>query len=164
MKATNYILKRGSELATDYPYRKACCLLYREISDYVGKDLIWYWIKRLSKLLEIKERIRTQELLNKPKSPPKSKYLKAIIEIDATNIHKQYKGRATKENLEAKLTICYAGVKERNNKNYLENKILYAGVENTDTFGSNLYSLLLEEKLNITLIENKLLISDGEDG
>ncbi len=161
LKATHYILKRASELATDYTYRKAAYLLSKEISEYIGKNLIWYWIKRLGKLLEIREKIRTQDILNNLKLPSKSKYLKAIIEIDGTSIHKQHKGRATRENLETKLAICYTGIKKRNNRNYLENKIIYAGVEDTHTFGNNLYSLL-EDKLNITSIKDKLLIGDGD--
>ncbi len=162
LKATNYILKRASELATDYTYRKASHLLSTEISDYIGKNLIWYWIKRLSKLLEIKEAIRKQTILNNLKLPStESKYPKAIIEIDATSIHKQYKGKPTKENLEVKLAICYTDIKKKNKKNYLENKIIYGGIEDTTTFGNNLYSLL-EEKLNITYVKDKLLIGDGD--
>jgi hypothetical protein len=60
LKATNYILKRASELATDYTYRKASFLLSKEVSDYIGKNLVWYWVKRIGKLLEEKEKIRTR--------------------------------------------------------------------------------------------------------
>jgi hypothetical protein len=161
LKATNYILKRATELATDYTYRKASCLLSKEISDFIGKNLIWYWIRRLGKLLEKKEKERAQYILNNLKFPSQSSYLKAVIEIDATSIHKQHKGRLTKENLEVKLGIGYTDIKKKNNKNYLENKIIYAGAEDTNTFGNNFYSLL-EEKLNITSIKDKLLIGDGD--
>jgi hypothetical protein len=161
LKATNYIPKRASELATDYTYRKASYLLSKEISDFTGKNLIWYWVKRLGKLLEMKEKNLTEDILNNLKLSSKSKHLKAVIEIDATSIHKQYKGKPTKENLEVKVGICYTGIKKKNNKNYLENKIIYAGLEDTNTFGNNFYSLL-EEKLNITSIKDKLLIGDGD--
>jgi len=160
LKATNYILKRAAELASDYTYRKASSLLSKEISDYFGKDLIWYWIKRIAKVLEAKENLRTQSILNNQNLSSQSPHPKAIIEIDATSIHKQYKGKPTKENLEVKLAICYTDIKKKK-KNYLENKIIYAGVEDTNTFGNNLYSLL-EEKLNITSIKDKLLIGDGD--
>ncbi|RLB74183.1 MAG: hypothetical protein DRH15_15665 [Deltaproteobacteria bacterium] len=161
LKATNYILKRAAELASDYTYRKASSLLSKEISDYFGKDLIWYWIKRIAKVLEAKENLRTQSILNNQNLSSQSPHPKAIIEIDATSIHKQYKGKPTKENLEVKLAICYTDIKKKNKKNYLENKIIYAGVEDTNTFGNNLYSLL-EDKLNITSIKDKLLIGDGD--
>ncbi len=162
LKATNYILKRASELATECTYRKVSYLLSKEISDFVGKNLIWYWIKRLGKLLEIKEAIQKQAILNNLRLPStESKYPKAIIEIDATSIYKQYKGKPTKENLEVKLAICYTDIKRKNKKNYLENKIIYGRVEDTTTFGNNLYSLL-EEKLNITYVKDKLLIGDGD--
>lgn len=161
LKATNYILKRAAELASDYTYRKASSLLSKEISDYFGKDLIWYWVKRIAKVLEAKENLRTQSILNNQNLSSQSPHPKAIIEIDATSIHKQYKGKPTKENLEVKLAICYTDIKKKNKKNYLENKIIYAGVEDTNTFGNNLYSLL-EDKLNITSIKDKLLIGDGD--
>ena len=35
---------------------KTSCLLSKEISDYFGKDLIWYWVKRIAKVLEVKEK------------------------------------------------------------------------------------------------------------
>jgi hypothetical protein len=162
LKATNYILKRASELATDYTYRKASFLLSQEITDYIGKDLIWCWINKLGKLLEKKEKIKREAIiLGEEDVFQKSKHPKAIIEIDATSIHKQHKGRPTKENLEVKLGICYTDIKKKNNKNYLENKIIYGGVEDTHTFGNNFYTLL-ESKLNITTIKDKLLIGDGD--
>ena len=161
LKATNYILKRASELATDFPYRKASYLLSKEICDFVGKDLIWNWIKKIGRLLEKREDLRAQAVLNNQQLPQQSKHLKAIIEIDATSIHKQYRGRPTKENLGAKLAICYTGIEKKNKKNCLKNKLIYASLEDTNTFGNNLYSLL-EDKLNITSIKNKLLIGDGD--
>ena len=161
LKATNYILKRAAKASSDYTYRKASSLLSKEISDYFGKDLIWYWVKRIAKVLEAKENLRTQSILNNQNLSSQSPHPKAIIEIDATSIHKQYKGKPTKENLEVKLAICYTDIKKKNKKNYLENKIIYAGVEDTNTFGNNLYSLL-EDKLNITSIKDKLLIGDGD--
>ena len=121
-------------------------MLSKEISDYFGKDLIWYWIKRIAKVLEAKENLRTQSILNNQNLSSQSPHPKAIIEIDATSIHKQYKGKPTKENLEVKLAICYTDIKKKK-KNYLENKIIYAGVEDTNTFGNNLYSLLEENSI-----------------
>jgi hypothetical protein len=67
LKSTNYILKRASELAKEYTYRKASHLLSQEISDFIGKNLIWYWIKKVAKLLEVKENLRTQTILNNQK-------------------------------------------------------------------------------------------------
>lgn len=95
------------------PIAKPFHLLSQEMSDFIGKNLIWYWIKRLGKLLEIREKIRTQDILNNPQLPSKSKHLKATIKIDATSIHKQYRGRPTRENLEVKLGICYIRNKEK---------------------------------------------------
>ena len=59
------------------------------------------------------------------------------------------------------MAICYTDIKKKNKKNYLENKIIYAGVEDANTFENNLHSLL-EDKLNITSIKDKLLIGDGD--
>jgi hypothetical protein len=108
-----------------------------------------------------KRKNKNQTILNNQPLLKKSQHLKAIIEIDATSIHKQYKGKSTKENLEVKLAICYTGIEKKNKKNYLENKIIYAGAEDTNTFGNNFYSLL-EEKLKISSVKNKLLIGDGD--
>ena len=161
LKATNYILKRASELATEYSYRKASYLLSQEISDFIGKNVIWYWIKRLGKLLEKREEEEAQDILSRHKFSSRTNHEKAVIEIDATSIHKQHKGRATRENLEVKLGICYTDIKRKGKKNYLENKIIYGGVEDANSFGNNFYAHL-EKKVNITTIRNKLLIGDGD--
>ncbi len=160
-RVTPWVERRGTELATLYPYRQAAELLSQEIGYEVSHRTIHNWVEREGKRLEEQEAREWERLLEERMIEEEEREI-VVIEADATLIHAQ--GEET-DNLEVKVGLLYSGKelesRTAKRKRYrLKEKRLYATLEGAESFGRGLY-LTAARKLEVERAKHLLLLGDG---
>lgn len=162
---TEWVRKRGVELACDHPYRQAAELLGREIGEVVSHRTLHRWVQEEGgKLGAQEEEVRRRvfeggDTLEQEEGQEREI---VVVEVDGTMLASQEKRG---EHFEAKLGLMYTGKelesKEARRKRYrLREKILYGGVEESQAFGEKLY-LKGEQNLQLGRARNLLFVGDG---
>jgi len=162
---TEWVRKRGVELACDHPYRQAAGLLSEEIGEGVSHRTLHRWVQEEGgKLGAEEEEVRRRvfeggDTLEQEEGQEREI---VVVEVDGTMLASQDKRG---EHFEAKLGLMYTGKglesKEAKHKRYrLKEKVLYGGVEEAQAFGEKLY-LKGEQNLHLGGARHLLFIGDG---
>jgi len=164
-EVTEWVRKRGVELACDHPYRQAAELLGAEIGEVVSHRTLHRWVQEEGKKLgaqeeEVRRRVfEGAQTLEREEGPEREI---VVVEVDGTMLASQEKRG---EHFEAKLGLMYSGKelesKEAKRRRYrLKEKVLYGGVEDSQAFGEKLY-LKGEQNLQLDRAKNLLFVGDG---
>lgn len=162
---TEWVRKRGVELACDHPYRQAAELLGEEIGEVVSHRTLHRWVQEEGgKLGAEEEEVRGRvfeggDTLEQEEGQEREI---VVVEVDGTMLASQ-DNRG--QRFEVKLGLMYTGKelesKEAKHKRYrLKEKVLYGGVEEAQAFGEKLY-LKGEQNLHLGGARHLLFIGDG---
>lgn len=162
---TEWVRKRGVELACDHPYRQAAVLLGEEIGEVVSHRTLHRWVQEEGgKLGAEEEEVRRRvfeggDTLEEEEGEEREI---VVVEVDGTMLASQEKRG---EHFEAKLGLMYTGKelesKGAKRKRYrLREKVVYGGVEESQAFGEKLY-LKGEQNLQLGRARNLLFVGDG---
>jgi len=160
-RVTPWVERRGTELATLYPYRQAAGLLSQEIGHELSHRTLHNWVQREGKRLEEEEAKEWERLWEEGVIEGGEREI-VVIETDATSIHAQ--GEET-DNLEVKVGLLYSGKelesRTAKQKRYrLKEKRLYATLKGAESFGEGLY-LTATRNLGVERAKHLLLLGDG---
>jgi hypothetical protein len=162
---TEWVRKRGVELACDHPYRQAAGLLGEEIGEVVSHRTLHRWVQEQGGKLGAEEeevRRRVFEVGDTLEQEEGQEREIVVVEVDGTMLASQ-DNRG--QRFEVKLGLMYTGKelesKEAKHKRYrLKEKVLYGGVEEAQAFGEKLY-LKGEQNLHLGGARHLLFIGDG---
>ena len=163
-QGTDWVRKRGIELACDHPYRQAAELLAQEIGEVLSHRTLHRWMqeegRRLGREEEAKRR-RVFEEGDTLEGEGEEREI-VVVEVDGTMLSSQ---EERGERFEVKLGLMYTGKelesKQAKRKRYrLKEKVLYGGVEEAEAFGEKLY-LKGEGRLHLGGARHLLFIGDG---
>jgi len=163
-QGTDWVRKRGVELACDHPYRQARDLLAWEIGEVLSHRTLHRWVQEEGRRLRREEETKRRRVFEEGDTLEEEEEGREIVvvEADGTMLSSQEErgGR-----FEVKLGLLYTGKelesKEAKRKRYrLKEKVLYGGVEEGEAFGEKLY-LRGEERLNLGGAKHLLFIGDG---
>lgn len=165
---TDWVRKRGIELACDHPYRQAADLLAQEIGEVLSHRTLHRWVQEEGRKLRREEEAQRRRVFEEGDIPDGEGEEREIVvvEVDGTMLSSQERQRMGRgERFEAKLGLLYTGKelesKEAKWKRYrLKEKVLYGGVEEGEAFGEKLY-LKGEERLKVGGAKHLLFIGDG---
>jgi len=170
-QGSDWVRKRGVELACDHPYRQAADLLAQEIGEELSHRTLHRWVQEEGRKLRGEEEAKRRRVFEEGDSLPTGSCKDegeeeereiVVVEADGTMLSSQEKGE---DRFEVKLGLLYTGKelesKEAKRKRYrLKEKVLYGGVEEGGAFGEKLY-LRGEERLNLGGAKYLLFIGDG---
>lgn len=141
---TEWVRKRGVELACDHPYRQAAELLGEEIGEEVSHRALHRWVQEeggrpVAEEEEVRRRVFEGGDTLEQEGGQEREIV--VVEADGTMLASQEKRG---EHFEAKLGLMYSGKelesKEGKRKRYrLKEKVIYGGVEEAGAFGEKLY-------------------------
>ena len=162
---TEWVRKRGVELACDHPYRQAAELLGEEIGEVVSHRTLHRWVQEQGDKLRAEEeevRRRVFEGGDTLEQEEGEEREIVVVEVDGTMLASQEKRG---EHFEAKLGLMYTGKeleskKAKRRRYRLKEKVLYGGVEESKAFGEKLY-LKGEQKVQLGRARNLLFVGDG---
>jgi len=161
---TDWVRKRGIELACDHPYRQAAELLAQEIGEVLNHRTLHRWVQEEGRKLRGEEDAQRRRIFEEGDIPDGEGEEREIVvvEVDGTMLSSQ---EERGERFEVKLGLLYTG-KELESKGAkwkryrLKEKVLYGGVEEGEAFGEKLY-LRGEKRLEIGGAKHLLFIGDG---
>lgn len=164
-EATEWVRKRGVELACDHPYRQAAELLGAEIGEEISHRTLHRWVQEEGEKLgaeeeEVRRRVFEEAETLEQEGGQEREIV--VVEVDGTMLASQEKRG---EHFEAKLGLMYSGKelesKRAKRRRYrLKEKVLYGGVEDSQAFGEKLY-LKGEQNLQLDQAKNLLFVGDG---
>jgi len=161
---TDWVRKRGIELACDHPYRQARDLLAQEIGEELSHRTLHRWVQEECRKLrgegEAKRRRGFEEGDTLEGEEEEGEIV--VVEVDGTMLS-SHERRG--DRFEVKLGLMYSGKEleseEAKRKRYrLKEKVVYGGVEEAEAFGEKLY-LEGEQNLHLGGANNLLFIGDG---
>jgi len=163
-QGSNWVRKRGIELACDHPYRQAADLLAQEIGEELSHRTLHRWVQEEGRRLRREEETKRRRIFEEGDTLEGEGEEREIVvvEVDGTMLSSQ---EERGERFEVKLGLMYTGKelesKEAKRRRYrLKEKVLYGGVEEGEAFGEKLY-LRGEERLNLGGAKHLLFIGDG---
>jgi len=165
---TDWVRRRGIELACDHPYRQAAELLAQEIGEVLSHRTLHRWVQEEGKRLRREEEAKRERVFEEGDTLDAEEEEREIVvvEVDGTMLSSQERQRMERgERFEVKLGLLYTGKelesKQARRKRYrLKEKVLYGGVEEAEAFGEKLY-LRGEERLHVGGAKHLLFIGDG---
>jgi len=165
---TDWVRRRGVELACDHPYRQAAELLAQGIGEVLSHRTLHRWVQEEGRRLRREEEVERQRVFEEGdtlEGHPEEREI-VVVEVDGTMLSSQERQRIERgDRFEVKLGLLYTGKELESEgakwKRYrLKEKVLYGGVEEGEAFGEKLY-LRGEERLNLGGAKHLLFIGDG---
>jgi hypothetical protein len=161
---SNWVRKRGVELACNHPYRQARDLLAQEIGEVLSHRTLHRWVQEEGRRLRGEEEAQRERVFeggDTLEGEGEEREI-VVVEVDGTMLSSQEKRG---DCFEVKLGLMYTG-KELESKGAkwkryrLKEKVLYGGVEEGEAFGEKLY-LKGEQNFHLGGARNLLFIGDG---